>query len=429
MAGSLAQLAQGRQLYRQGKTALAMSAFLKGLEGTLQADAQAESLYWSEVAELMRAAGQFDRALALHQHALSLAEHAPCPRCLARLGLAADLWTLGEADASRTMLQLALRHPSLTSSPVLLEKLSRLYAQQQEWLLALDTLEAAIARYQNEATAVASCALALLQLHAHVQLPERLSVAVEMMAAHLPHLPHAAREIQIELAQACHRLGRHHDAAMYYQAALQLESQRDRAQPKPRRLLAVEFKLQQTSSDIEIELLRHKNAQQQEQVLQLESTAFRDELTGLHNPRYLQARWPELLGHTRLILMSLGIAQFTQLREVFGQDVAQACSLRVAQVLQRCQPVGSELIMHSPSEFRLILLNASRHDAEQLAVQIAHAMAQIHAGLAEDLTLSIGCTQLQAGDTVDVLQLRADLALYLALRQGDAEIVWEGECT
>ena len=259
-----------------------------------------------------------------------------------------------------------------------------------------------------------------------------MAAAIEKASAALAGAAHLHEPLLLLLAQASQRLGRYSVATAFYQAAMALQTEQKKTKKRPRRLLDVEFKLQQTTSEIEIDLLRHKNALQYEQVRQLESATYRDTLTGLHNLRYLQARWDELMTqahHSQILsVMHLGVDQSTHLREVMGDAVADECAQRIANILRRCRPSHAELVAANNNEFRLVWPQATSQHVMQLASEIQQAVSELDCSqLPEALTVSIGCTAYHSGDSVDVLQLRADLALYLAMRRGAGAIVWKGQ--
>nr|WP_314898663.1 GGDEF domain-containing protein [uncultured Deefgea sp.] len=239
----------------------------------------------------------------------------------------------------------------------------------------------------------------------------------------------------LALAQCSERLAHYSEAVHFYQAAIALQAQHKTSKKTPRRLLGVELKLQQTISDIEIEVLRNNNAQQIEQVRLLESATYRDQLTGLHNLRYLQARWGEILEQAQLrvgqpqtlCLIHIGVDQSTFLRDVLGDDIANDSVLRIANVLRRIRPEGAILVAANNNQFRMIWPQTEQAAVNALIHFIQQEVALLDCSqLPEALTVSFGCTELAKGDVLDVLQLRADLALYLALRSGAGAIVWEG---
>lgn len=422
------KLAIGQALQRQGHPKRAMQAYLDGL-AQAQDTAGDEAAYWLAIADLEHEAGEYETALSLHQRAFQLARSEE-QQCSARLGLAADLWVLAEQDTALAYQQQALAFAGIDQDATLLEESARLYRLQQNWPLALQQLKKATALNHGH---VLILHLAILQVYLKLDTVEGLADAVvnarNALAASDAHQQAA---FFLALAQCYERLNHFSDAVHFYQAAIQAKSVPKALKKTPRRLLGVELKLQQTISEIEIELLRHSNAQQIEQVRRLESETYRDEVTGLHNLRYLQARWEELLADAQvtqsLYVLNMGVDQSTHLREVMGDEVANNSVRRMANVLRRCCPEQSVLVAANNNEFRLVLQNSSVNEVNRLIHKMQDEIKLLDCSqLPEQLTLSVGCTAYQVGDKVDVLQLRADLALYLAMRKGAGAIVWEGE--
>jgi diguanylate cyclase (GGDEF)-like protein len=422
-------LIKGRRLYRQGQPALAISSFLAGIEESLDSHENA-TIYWIELAHLFRETGQVERALALNQYGLQLAGDDAYLICSARLGLAADLWLLNKRDSALNMMQQALDNPALSTCPYLLERLSQLYSLQEEWALALSLLEKAMALYHAEPAAMAGCGLALLKLEAKALVSAQSLNSVEVLKKYMHYLPHSSREIHIELGCAYQRLEQFAESVEYFSQALQLPAKAAK-KSRPRRLAAVEYKLRQMTSEIEIELLREKNVAQHQQVQELENVTFRDELSGLHNARYLEMRWPVLLDQAQtetLCLLSLGIDHFASIREVFGSELAYIAYHQVARILQIHTPVHAVLVCSGLGSFSLAIPAINKIQIEQITVRIQQDIATLESThLSQPLSLSMGGAFFQLGDTAEILHLRADLALFLAQRQGSGQLLWDEE--
>ncbi|MGL4995752.1 MAG: GGDEF domain-containing protein, partial [Deefgea sp.] len=306
------------------------------------------------------------------------------------------------------------------------------YRLQQQWPQALQQLEAAASAVDEADVQVLH--LAILQIYLQLPTTEGLAGALERAKTAQASLPanHLHEALLLAMARCCERLAHYAEAAAFYQSFIALQSEQKKTIKTPRRLMSIELKLQQTISEIEIDVLRNKNAQQIEQVKRLESATYRDTLTGLHNLRYLQARWDELLTQAQqtqaLCVIHMGVDQSTHLRDVMGDEVANESALRIANLLRRCCPDEGVLVAANNSEFRLIWPTARKTQVAQLIEDIQYEVALLDCSqLPEALTVSFGCTVFQDGDRVDVLQLRADLALYLAMRRGAGAVVWEDQ--
>ncbi|MEJ2792398.1 diguanylate cyclase [Iodobacter sp. LRB] len=424
------RLLKGRSFYRQGEHALAVSSFLAGIEESLEACGN-ETIYWIELAHLFRETGQAERALALNQYGLQLAGDDDYLICAARLGLAADLWELNQQEMARAMMQQVLANPQLYQCPYLLERLSQLCIVQEQWLPALSLIEKALVLYQDDPVAMASCGLALLKLQGRAKVRSEYHDGVSIVQKYMHLLPNAQREIHAELARACQALGQFSESAAHYMQALQIASKAQK-KTRPRRLAAVEYKLRHMTSEIEIELLREKNVAQHQQVQELENVTFRDELTGLHNARYLEICWPGLLDQARedvaLCMLSIGIDQFASIREVFGSELASIAYYQLARILQRHLPAKAVLVCSGSGTFALVFLALDKAEIEQFSARVQQDIALLeYAHLPESLSISMGGAFFQAGDTAEILQLRADLAFFLGQRQGLGQLFWDEE--
>ncbi|QLI81888.1 diguanylate cyclase [Chitinibacter fontanus] len=426
------QIKQGQQLLRQGLVSNALKTWLDGLSQST--NIPEELPYWVVLGGYFRAAGQAERALSLHQHAYGLMGSDAYLRSWLEMQLCLDLLALDQAALAQQALQRACQFADLLCCPILQELLSQIYSALGQDEASANALESAIQLYQDDALAVAQCSLDLLKVYA--RLPkvraERLKVAIDVANRHLPLLKDQSRPMCIQLGHACQMLGRDEDAARYFKQALQLPTPKHTKKSKPRRLAMVEYKLQQITSDIEIEMLREKNAAQHQHVKQLETAGFRDEITGLYNSRYLAMRWDDLHQQaqqgTALCLLSIGINLFASISEVLGKDAALLMYIQIGQILQAQCPDDAILVTSGTGSFELILLKHERASVEGIVAAVQDKIAKIEqAYLPEPLSVSAGGAYFIANEARDVFQLRANLALFLAQRQETKQICWDGE--
>ncbi len=424
------QLALGRNLQRQGQLKLAMQGYLDGLERCLNAavpPAGVEAAYWLAIGDVEHEVGQWAQALALHQRGFALSEDEAL-QCSAKLGMAADLWAMGETALALQLQQQAMTFADLSNSPQLLAQSARVYQLQQQWPQALCQLQTAV-RERGDALALH---VAILDIYLCSGLSEGVANAIEQakLALSVPADNQLREQLFRKLAQVSEYQNEFAEAANYYQSALALHVDEKKRQKRPRWLLDVELQLQQTTNEIEMDILRNKNAQQNEHVRRLESSHYREGKTQLHNLAYLQLSWPELFARAEqgqaLCLLHLAVDNASHLREVFGDEVAENYFVQIAAALKCCQPDGAELISVSQSEFRLVWPLANEQDVALLTKKIQQQVKKIDSSsLPEALSVSVGATAYVAEDTLDVLQLRANLALYLAMRRGSGALVWE----
>ncbi|MDZ4184560.1 MAG: diguanylate cyclase [Desulfuromonadales bacterium] len=154
--------------------------------------------------------------------------------------------------------------------------------------------------------------------------------------------------------------------------------------------------------------------------------SIRDELTGLHNRRYLMTRLGEEFERARrkgtaLGLLMMDIDHFKIVNDTFGHPAGDEVLRSVGQTLAsmlREYDVGGR---YGGEEFAVILAETSPADMVKMAERIRERIEQLdrhgHAtGI--HITISIGVAVLKDDDTTETLLQRADTALYRAKETG-----------
>lgn len=163
----------------------------------------------------------------------------------------------------------------------------------------------------------------------------------------------------------------------------------------------------------------------------LEDIASRDGLTGIHNRRafdeHLQTIWRHgIRDATPLALILIDIDQFKAYNDYFGHQAGDECLKEVAGILMRaCRRPLDFAARYGGEEFALVLYNARREHAEEIAANIQNELrklALIHpaSNVAEQVTISIGsaCVQPVHGRSSAGMIQFADQALYRAKGSG-----------
>lgn len=156
--------------------------------------------------------------------------------------------------------------------------------------------------------------------------------------------------------------------------------------------------------------------------------AYFDELTGLHNRRYLKAESP-LRGGTRgYALLLLDLDGFKGVNDLHGHEVGDAVLRTIADRIVQCVPEGGEVVRLGGDEFAICLgefcddATASRlADAiiAEAGLPIAAGEAVVRVGVSVGLT-SGGVERCSLSDALR----RADIAMYEAKRRGKNCAVW-----
>lgn len=169
-------------------------------------------------------------------------------------------------------------------------------------------------------------------------------------------------------------------------------------------------------------------------VAQTIEMAVTDGLTGLHNRRYLDSHLSTLFERARsrrrpLSLMIADIDRFKAINDTWGHDAGDDVLREFAGRLRK-NVRGIDLACRLGGEEFVIVMPDTEGDiaekvAERVRAHIAQAPFAIGAdGKTIDVTVSVGVSSLRhAGDTVEALLKRADVALYEAKSGGRNRVV------
>lgn len=424
-------LLHGLDLWRSGERRCALRHWIEAQTLAQRADhhaLMAES--WLEIGNWCREHGDPHRALRLHEHALTLAGlvETPLLQALCLLALATDALAINAPETAGLARQqaLALRDEIPASSVVRWhEQLSALLLQEndlaaaQEELLQLLPLQTGRARLGT--------LLTLGQIALQQNAPEQAlhwlqkgqTLADETAPGELAPLLHATLAVALELTGQT-------EAAVILRRQLRRERQARATQPaQQKRLSGLELKLQLLTSELEVAQLRSEAEAERQKLQLLETSPYRDEQTGLPNRLYLNERLPEMLAMTSegmpLSLLLIDCDQLKTCSDLFGQATVDRVLEHIANFLAQGYSDTAVLVRYGHSTFALLLPGILPDIALRLAEQIRHRIAGSDWQSLQDellVTVSIGHAAAQPDDTMEILLLRADLAMYLAKRQG-----------
>ena len=180
-------------------------------------------------------------------------------------------------------------------------------------------------------------------------------------------------------------------------------------------------KIETTSKDFIQRNLELVDAQKKLQLL-----ATHDELTGLHNRRYILDRISEKLPEIRrhqldCCVVIMDVDHFKQVNDNYGHTAGDDVLRTTAQLLTRELRHGDVIARYGGEEF-LILLPMTELASAQLLVErlrsIIEKQTHILDGNRVTVTASFGITQFYSQDTADKMIDRADKALYQAKMAG-----------
>jgi diguanylate cyclase (GGDEF)-like protein len=154
----------------------------------------------------------------------------------------------------------------------------------------------------------------------------------------------------------------------------------------------------------------------------LEGLAVTDPLTGAFNRRHLdQCLVTAIERRARLgegaSLLLIDVDRFKQVNDTLGHPAGDHVLRSIAAIVRSRARRVDALFRAGGEEFALLLAGADLHDATKVAEELRAAIER--APLAEeDLTVSIGISDLRASHTSEGWMQEADAALYLAKRAG-----------
>ncbi len=169
-----------------------------------------------------------------------------------------------------------------------------------------------------------------------------------------------------------------------------------------------------------------RNVELQDMQKRLQMLATHDELTGLHNRRYVLERIAEKLPEIRrhqlhFCLMLMDVDHFKSVNDEFGHAAGDDVLRVIAQVLTRELRQGDIVARYGGEEFLMLLPMTELGSAESLVERLRGTIEKqtyIFEGTKISVTASFGLTQYALNDSADKMIDRADKALYQAKLAG-----------
>ena len=167
--------------------------------------------------------------------------------------------------------------------------------------------------------------------------------------------------------------------------------------------------------------------EEQYHIRSIEENAKADSLTGLHNRRWLEETYTRELkrsndGNFNLSAFMLDIDHFKQVNDTYGHLAGDQVLIAVAKEITRCLRPSDMPVRYGGEEFTVFLPNTTVDNAKIIAERLRSGVEKMHIALSSgemiDVTISVGFTERQPGDTVESIIKRADDALYHAKESG-----------
>ena len=122
-----------------------------------------------------------------------------------------------------------------------------------------------------------------------------------------------------------------------------------------------------------------------------------------------------------LSVLMLDIDHFKRINDSYGHITGDEVLKAVANALKKSLRNIDMVFRYGGEEFMVLLSNTNREAASMVGERLRMAVLELQyliEGRAIDLSISLGCATLLAGESVESLQRRADSALYVSKREG-----------
>ncbi|HEX5624224.1 MAG TPA: GGDEF domain-containing protein [Sulfuricurvum sp.] len=168
------------------------------------------------------------------------------------------------------------------------------------------------------------------------------------------------------------------------------------------------------------------------QVKELEITTTLDPLTKAFNRHALQKHFTEILSKERLthemFILMIDVDNFKMVNDKYGHIAGDKVLIFVSKLLKKALRDGDRLYRFGGEEF-VILLNRTDLAGAELVGNRLLTLCRQNKPLFQNeqiaVTLSIGLTDIQNGDTINTLIHRSDSALYRAKNNGKDQLQTE----
>lgn len=159
----------------------------------------------------------------------------------------------------------------------------------------------------------------------------------------------------------------------------------------------------------------------------LNTLAITDELTKLYNARHFHTQLKAEVGRAAryfhsLALLLFDIDYFKKYNDTYGHLEGDKALAAIGRITSRCLRAMDSAYRYGGEEFTVILPETTGSEAHHVAERIRSAIEDETftpvAGKEVTVTVSIGITEFQSGETAEDLIRRADNAMYLSKRNG-----------
>ncbi|MCP3852194.1 MAG: GGDEF domain-containing protein [Gammaproteobacteria bacterium] len=161
--------------------------------------------------------------------------------------------------------------------------------------------------------------------------------------------------------------------------------------------------------------------------------ALQDPLTGVYNRFAMNNMVKREMtiaqrNHTPLSMLALDIDFFKKVNDSYGHAFGDCVLKHLTQCVHECTRTSDVIFRYGGEEFNLLLNATELSGAKELAERIRHHIEQTPCecdGQSINITVSMGISLLEEGDTQEDFFKRADDALYQAKDSGRNQVVYK----
>lgn len=181
-----------------------------------------------------------------------------------------------------------------------------------------------------------------------------------------------------------------------------------------------------------VDIYQEIDSKQQELIKvnkQLVNLSNTDQLTGIPNRRFFEMKLKEQIVRYSIdkkinfCLFMIDIDHFKKVNDKYGHPTGDIVLINIAQMIQELIPVEGMVARYGGEEFIVILPYLQEKEMIKTAKKINKSIEKKNWIKTNRVTVSIGVSTFEKGDTRDSIVKRADLALYEAKKNGRNQVV------
>jgi len=149
--------------------------------------------------------------------------------------------------------------------------------------------------------------------------------------------------------------------------------------------------------------------------------AFKDQLTGLYNRRYIMEKLPVDLLNAKLLSKEISIIIFKAVNDNYGHLTGDKVLIEVSEIIKRCVRISDIVGRYGGEEYLVILPDSKMEEACLVAERIRDRIQ--HNNFSDGVRITIsGGLAVYKGESLDQFLNHADMLMYQAKKNGRNQI-------